>query len=126
MAIVLLGAFMLVPPALAVWGFAGMSARRAWRTVALVLFAVGIAAGFLGASAEWRPSPTSRYFGFPFPHTIFQLENGIWIDYVTGLAPFIVFVNFVWLAFAGPVLTGALFASPRGQQPRRVALRDAG
>jgi hypothetical protein len=93
----------------------------AWRTVALVLFALGMAAGFWSAyDREWQLSSSIRFWGFPLPHSISQLEDGQWEDYETGLAGLIVFVNFVLLAFAGPVFLGAVFGLTRlvGRLPR--------
>jgi hypothetical protein len=53
-----------------------------WVFLGLTLLAgigTGVWAGFM---FEYQASPTLRFAGFPLPVVIFQLESGVWVDYV--------------------------------------------
>lgn len=54
-----------------------------WWTALSLLAIVGIVVGvWAGFVLEYHVTSNVRFAGFPFPMAMFQLENGVWVDYV--------------------------------------------
>jgi hypothetical protein len=71
---------------------------RPWRILAIGLFTIGIAVGvWLACFFTYQSGPNRRTVGFPIPAAIFQLENGVWVDYIS---PFVIVIPFNVLIIA--------------------------
>ena len=95
----------------------------AWWVFFWLFLLAGIGTGvWAGFMFEYLARPTLRFAGFPFPVAIFQLESGVWVDYVhdefimylIGIADVVV----VALCFVLPI--SAVFYVYRLLQKRRT------
>jgi hypothetical protein len=89
------------------------------------LLLVGIIAGvWAGFRFEYQVSPTLRFAGFPFPMAIFQLESGIWVDYVheTFIMILIGIADIIAVAFIFIFPLSATFYIRCVLQKRRLAI----
>lgn len=68
---------------------------RAWIVAEIALIVAGAALGVVLFKLELHASPSLRTFGFPFVAGIFELHEGLWIDYVSPLSLAICIGNFV-------------------------------
>jgi len=76
-----------------------------WRAIAVTSLVLGVPASFwFGAVFQYQVTPTVKYCGFPFPAAVFVLENGRWVDYVSGLPMVLVNVFLLTAIFLLPVL----------------------
>jgi hypothetical protein len=63
---------------------------------------LGTLLGIAAAMIVYPVSPTARLVGFPFPAAIWELHDGIWMDYVGGCSTLLAMVGDFVIGFALP------------------------
>jgi hypothetical protein len=103
------------------------AARWNWRQQALrgwrfwVMSALSLAAGVVPGQLSYSVDARTRIVGVPFPAAAFQLEDGVWLDFVGPLTgPFMLANTFCWAGLGQVVLLFCL----RWRRRRIVAVQQ--